>query len=1234
MKNVKVDYFFNNKASKDNFSSNDKIYKNKIENNILFKNNKSNEYNKESLRKIHRPLSTNIYSNNNKEYRKIKEKEFIKQHIYNNIKAQKNHLYSININRIMQAFNANNTYKLINIHQKINGKNLDEFILKNIISLPKIQKENNNLFGKNSISIINHSQENKNYIKNINVIEKGNKTQLFNGIKPNQHINNNTMVLSNVQNEKINKYFNNKNNNNLNEKTIVKNETYFKQNLEKKNNIYTKKDSRYNNTMNSILIKTITNCKLPYTNINKNPLMNSYQHVSNSSFDNKNKYISYNYNLINPNEYNNYNIENNKIIKSKDIEKSNYFDNNNIINNIRSSYNQINNTNLNQDINKNYFLREEFLEKLNSVRKIYKEKEIKKHNIKCYYYLVLPGNASYLVENCMYHRINWMKPFSIVSTLYNFKWQELSYGIDYSSLGHFQNVKQIVNHYENHFVISNKAKMFTNLLNYCEKRKISAFKYVPFTIIFELKDENKEKEEEEKNKGNHNNSIKKKDNNEKSNNKYEKLKEFINKVENYVKNYDDIGKYYHSDNFKKYKQIKENNEINKNISSKDFKKLSYKRKYRLFRKNNKRKHLSYISERKKELETEIESTEQNYTFYSDYFKNLIEDNSIPIYDKNKERKYEEENNNNSTKTINKYGDKNIQESNIIGSNTIIEIPESHYSGKNIWVVKAINLNRGMCIRIVNSYEQMLKVINKFKEGVDYDFTKENIEENEIKAQLKKQNNNNNSNNKNNSASPIKRSKTNLNQNILRTKANLNQTILNSADKNINTENHLENNNKNKNEEKINEKEEKRYNCSRIIIQKYIENPLLYYGRKCDMRIWVLLTQSMKVYVFKEGHLKTCSIEYNINSKDAFAHITNYSFQKYNSNFQKYEKGNEVPFYEFQKFIDENYKEKNYNIKNNLLSQIKEIVKITMRSAKDKINKNHRSFQFEIFGYDFMMDKDFNLFLIEINTNPGLEESSPWIKLIVPRMLDDALRLTIDQIFETKYDFNMINKNKTKEEINNYRTLLNNFNKNIDINGINVSSSLNIKSAKNKIFNRNNDNEIKENNNYLKTIPNSFNEDNDDEKENIINNNDNNNNEKEKIKDNNDNNSNDNEKENIKDNNIDNKDNKDNKQTNNDKNKENKSINKNNKVYISPFPIPGYTLNENIWDFVCDLNEQDPLDKLIDKEENEEETIKENNKKYNYSISKRKKNKKGKKRKNKKSKRKKNENEDDSDENDE
>ena len=49
-----------------------------------------------------------------------------------------------------------------------------------------------------------------------------------------------------------------------------------------------------------------------------------------------------------------------------------------------------------------------------------------------------------------------------------------------------------------------------------------------------------------------------------------------------------------------------------------------------------------------------------------------------------------------------------------------------------------------------------------------------------------------------------------------------------------------------------------------------------------------------------------------------------------------------------------------------------------------------------------MDENFNVYILEINTNPGLEESSPLIKMLVPRMIDDALRLTIDQIFDTKY----------------------------------------------------------------------------------------------------------------------------------------------------------------------------------------------------------------------------------------
>ena len=433
---------------------------------------------------------------------------------------------------------------------------------------------------------------------------------------------------------------------------------------------------------------------------------------------------------------------------------------------------------------------------------------------------------------------------------------------------------------------------------------------------------------------------------------------------------------------------------------------------------------------------------------------------------------------------------------MMGSRTPLEIPDMHYDGKNFWVLKASNLNRGQCIRLIDSKDKFHEIIKDWSQGI-----------------------------------------------------NLKGVNKGTTDNNIQIKVNLENNNQNKGDE-IPMCDT--YSTERIIVQKYIEKPLCYYGRKCDMRIWVLLTQGMKVFIYKEGHLKTCSEKFDINNnKDAFIHITNYSFQKHCLNFQKFELGNEVPFHDFQKYLDKEYNK--VNVKEHIMNQVKYIVELSMKSVKEKINPNKRNFCFEIFGYDFMMDVNLNVYLLEINTNPGLEISSPWIKAIVPRMVDDALRLTIDEVFPPRYQFDksitevnyedysndLSNKNKMSEEKNNEGPRIIKRKKFVNI--CDQGSGTQDKEGEKYIQENLRQKEVK----ILKKI-------------NEIN--------KNKKQDNKD--------ENTKEkNNTLNKDNTINKKIKEIKEEGEKEKEFNQKEYISPFPVPGYEPWENLWEFLCELTEE-------------------------------------------------------------
>ena len=75
----------------------------------------------------------------------------------------------------------------------------------------------------------------------------------------------------------------------------------------------------------------------------------------------------------------------------------------------------------------------------------------------------------------------------------------------------------------------------------------------------------------------------------------------------------------------------------------------------------------------------------------------------------------------------------------------------------------------------------------------------------------------------------------------------------------------------------------------------------------------------------------------------------------------------------------------------------------MGSVEGKLNKKGVEYSFELYGCDIVVDEYFNPYILEINDNPGLSIYSPVRTTLIPRMIDDLFRLTIDRIFPPRYD---------------------------------------------------------------------------------------------------------------------------------------------------------------------------------------------------------------------------------------
>lgn len=57
--------------------------------------------------------------------------------------------------------------------------------------------------------------------------------------------------------------------------------------------------------------------------------------------------------------------------------------------------------------------------------------------------------------------------------------------------------------------------------------------------------------------------------------------------------------------------------------------------------------------------------------------------------------------------------------------------------------------------------------------------------------------------------------------------------------------------------------------------------------------------------------------------------------------------------------------------------------------------------FELYGFDFIIDEDLRVWLIEANRNPGFGLPTEKAKQLIDEMVDEMLKLTIDNMYQSK-----------------------------------------------------------------------------------------------------------------------------------------------------------------------------------------------------------------------------------------
>lgn len=115
----------------------------------------------------------------------------------------------------------------------------------------------------------------------------------------------------------------------------------------------------------------------------------------------------------------------------------------------------------------------------------------------------------------------------------------------------------------------------------------------------------------------------------------------------------------------------------------------------------------------------------------------------------------------------------------------------------------------------------------------------------------------------------------------------------------------------------------------------------------------------------------------------YIHLTNNAVQANCPHFNALVEGNIISIQDVEKHARE--KQSNLEV-GTFMKQISRIVRLVFNSTYDILNVKGRKGCFELYGFDFMIDENFKVWLIEVNSGPSLSESNEYLSRLLHRMM--------------------------------------------------------------------------------------------------------------------------------------------------------------------------------------------------------------------------------------------------------